>query len=359
VTTTLHHQIIFSALVLFLLGCEQEAKVYDANPTIHDVSLGKISRENVARDFRLPGSVIVDERIQISSRITAYVKEIRVKEGQTVNIGDTLAVLDGADIEGAIREARAASGKATAAMAKAKMDLQRYQNLFEKDSATDNELRVAQLQYEVAKGNIAAANASNQTAKSQRRYVTIKSPVSGVVIERAIQPGDLATPGAPMVTIESRQQLLFETYISEYQVQQITPGMDATVTIDAIENKEFPAKVLRIVPSGDPVTRRYLVKLSLDQGTGLLPGMFGRVSLAFSEESIFALPKNAIVERGGLRGTFVVTPDNIARFRWFRFGREWPDRVEVTTGVNVDTAFVLNAPNALKDGDIVRSVGRQ
>ena len=134
--------------------------------------------------------------------------------------------------------------------------------------------------------------------------------------------------------------------------------MDATVIIDAIEKKTFPAKVLRIVPSGDPVTRRYLVKLSLDDGTGLLPGMFGRVSLPFSEESILALPKKAIVERGGLRGTFVVSPDNFARFRWLRFGREWQDRVEVTAGLDVNTAFVLNAPNTLKDGDIVRSVRR-
>lgn len=357
-TRTPRHKIFFSVLVLFVLGCEREAKVYDANPAVHDVSLGKIERENVARDIRLPGSVIVDERIQISSRITAYVKEIHVKEGQTVNSGDTLAILDGADIEGAIREARAAYGKATAAMEKAKMDLKRYQNLFEKGSATDNELRVAQLQYEIAKGNIAAANAGNQTAKSQRRYVTIKSPVSGIVVERAKQPGDLATPGAPLVTIEARNQLLFETYISEYQVQQVTAGMDATVIIDAIEKKTFPAKVLRIVPSGDPVTRRYLVKLSLDDGTGLLPGMFGRVSLPFSEESILALPKKAIVERGGLRGTFVVSPDNFARFRWLRFGREWQDRVEVTAGLDVNTAFVLNAPNTLKDGDIVRSVRR-
>ena len=330
--------------------------MYDANPAIHDVSLGKVVRENVASDYRLPGSVVVDERIEISSRITAYVKEIRVKEGQTVNIGDTLAILDGADIEGAIRESRAALGKATAAMEKTKMDLQRYQNLFDKDSATDNELRVAQLHYEVAKGNIAAANASNLTAKSQRRYVTINSPVSGVVVERAKQPGDLATPGAPLITIESRNQLLFETYISEHQVQQITPGMAATVTIDAIENKEFHAKILRIVPSGDPVTRRYLVKLSLDDGADLLPGMFGRVSFVFSEESIFALPKSAIVERAGLRGAYVVTPDNIARFRWLRFGREWPDRVEVKAGLTEDAAFVLNAPNTLKDGDIVRSV---
>ena len=63
-TTTRHHKMYFSVLILFLLGCEQEAKIYDANPTIHDVSLGKIEVENVARDFRLPGSVIVDERIQ-------------------------------------------------------------------------------------------------------------------------------------------------------------------------------------------------------------------------------------------------------------------------------------------------------
>ena len=355
---THNHNLVLAVLILFLLGCEQEAKVYEAKPTIHDVVLGKLERETIARDFRLPGSVIVDERIQISSRIVAYIKEIRVKEGQTVNIGDTLAVLDGADIEGAIREARAASGKAKAASEKAKMDLQRFQNLFDKGSATDSELRGAQLQYEVAKGNIAAAIASNQTARSQRRYVTITSPVSGIVVERSKQPGDLATPGAPLITIESRNQLLFETYISEYQVQQVAPGMDAKVTIDAVENKEFRATVLRIIPSGDPITRRYLVKLSLAHGTDLLPGMFGRASLAFTEESIYVLPNDAIVERGGLRGTFVVTPDNIARFRWLRFGREWPSRVEVTAGLDEDTTYVLKAPNKLRDGDIVRSVSR-
>jgi len=347
-------------LLLVLAACEQEQLPFVAESVVHALEIRQVKILRIPVEYVVPGTVVVDDRIQISSRITAFVKDVRVREGQRITAGEVLANLDSADIEGAVREANAAVGKAKAALEKITVDIGRIEKLFKRESATDNELRDARLQHEIAKRNLEATLAASQTAVAQRRYVTILSPTDGVVIGRHKQAGDLATPGAPIITVESRDRLLFQTYIAEGQVQKIHPGMEATVRIDAASGVEIPARVIRVVPSGDPVTRRYLVKLTLlakpaiNESAPVLPGMFGRVVFRLDKEDITALPRDGLVERGGLKGTFVVDEKNRARFRWLRLGREWPARVEVTAGLAAGERYAVNAPRNLRDGDVLQ-----
>jgi hypothetical protein len=106
-----------------------------------------------------------------------------------------------------------------------------------------------------------------------------------------------------------------------------------------------------VVPSGAPISRSYQVKIALPETIGLMPGMFGRAGFVIGESRLPLVPRLALVERGGLRGVFVVDGENRARFRWLRTGREWPDRVEVTAGLNSGERLVAASEPALRDGD--------
>lgn len=303
-------------------------------------------------EYTAVGSVVSDQRVEVASRLSGYIRDILVQEGDRVRRGQLLARLDAADVEGGIRQGQAAGGAAEAALRDAQIDLERFQRLFERGSVSDNELRKVRLKFEAAREASNQARAGLDTALAQRAYTEITSPVDGVVVVRHKRTGDLAVPGAPLLTLESGRGLLFETFVAEGQVAAIAVGKPVQVNIDGLP-APLKGTVSRVVPSGDPVSRSYQVKIALPETVGLMPGMFGRAAFWLGASSAPLVPRQALVERGGLTGVFVVDGEGRARFRWLRIAREWPDQVEVSAGLAADERFVAAATPALREGDRV------
>ena len=343
------------SMSFILSGCNREADIAaNKESAVHAISVTMVMNEEFPVYYSTIGSVISDDRIQITSRITGYIHEITVREGQKVRKGDLLVSLDSMDIEGAIQQAEAGVNKSRSVLKDAQIDFARYEVLFKEGSVPENALRKIRLKKDVCRETLHAALAALETAKSQRQYILIKSPVDGVVVERQKRAGDLAAPGFPIISIESEKALLFKSFVPESQIQKIVQDDKVTVFIDAF-NKTLNGHISRIVPSGDPVTRSYEIKISLNDPTGLLPGMFGRVRFQVGTETSPVIARPAVAERGGLRGVFVVDAEQRARFRWLRFGREWPDRLQVQTGVSQGERIVANYVSLIHDGDFIKT----
>lgn len=339
------------ALSALLSACGKapEAQPQPA-PKSWDLAVVKVATAGLPIDYTTVGSVVSDQRIEVTSRMSGYIHELLVREGDRVRRGQIIARLDGADVEGAIRQSRAGVGAASSALADAQIDFERFQRLYERASISENEWRKVRLKRDAARESLNQAQAAQDTANAQRAYVDIRSPDDGVVVARLKQAGDLAAPGAPMLTLEVGRALLFETSVSEAHVAAIAVGSRARVKIDAL-TQVFEGTVSRVVPSGDPVTRSYLVKVALPETAGLMPGMFGRASFAVGDSPSLLVPAQALVERGGLRGVFLVDEAGLARFRWLRTGREWPDRIEVTAGLAAGERIVAAVDPGLREGD--------
>jgi RND family efflux transporter MFP subunit len=339
------------ALSALLSACGKapEAQPQPA-PKSWDLAVVKVATAGLPIDYTTVGSVVSDQRIEVTSRMSGYIHELLVREGDRVRRGQIIARLDGADVEGSIRQSRAGVGAASSALADAQIDFERFQRLYERASVSENEWRKVRLKRDAARESLNQAQAAQDTANAQRAYVDIRSPDDGVVVARLKQAGDLAAPGAPMLTLEVGRALLFETSVSEAHVAAIAVGSRARVKIDAL-TQVFEGTVSRVVPSGDPVTRSYLVKVALPETAGLMPGMFGRASFAVGDSPSLLVPAQALVERGGLRGVFLVDEAGLARFRWLRTGREWPDRIEVTAGLAAGERIVAAVDPGLREGD--------
>lgn len=339
------------ALSALLSACGKapEAQPQPA-PKSWDLAVVKVATAGLPIDYTTVGSVVSDQRIEVTSRMSGYIHELLVREGDRVRRGQIIARLDGADVEGSIRQSRAGVGAASSALADAQIDFERFQRMYERASVSENEWRKVRLKRDAARESLNQAQAAQDTANAQRAYVDIRSPDDGVVVARLKQAGDLAAPGAPMLTLEVGRALLFETSVSEAHVAAIAVGSRARVKIDAL-TQVFEGTVSRVVPSGDPVTRSYLVKVALPETAGLMPGMFGRASFAVGDSPSLLVPAQALVERGGLRGVFLVDEAGLARFRWLRTGREWPDRIEVTAGLAAGERIVAAVDPGLREGD--------
>jgi len=348
-----------SCLFLLLLGCSNEIPETDKiqnTPLTLPVTL--VKQEQLPVFYRAIGTVMSDKRVDITSRITGFITEILIKEGQKVEKGQVLVMLDNSDIEGGIQQTIAAKNKAQASLQDALTDFKRYQQLFKRGSVSENNLRKVTLSKEIAESALREAKAALKTAESQRQYSRITSPVDGIVVVRQKRKGDLATPGASIVTIESDSNLLFESYVPESQIGHVKAGQTVEVNIDALKQK-LNATVLRVVHSGDPISRRYQIKVELPETSRLLSGMYGYALFPVGFEQSPTIPRSARVNRGGLEGVFVLDKQNHAHFRWLRLGREWSDKIQVHAGLKGGERIVAVADKKIREGDQIQALESQ
>ena len=299
--------------------------------------------------FSVPGSVVSDDRIDLSSRVVGFIQRLDVREGHKVSKSELLVQIDPADINEAIRQGQAGVVAARNDLEDAERDVEKYGRLAVDGYTPAETLRKAKVRRDIARSSLNRAEAALASANAQRTYASIVSPVDGVVVARYRNPGEMATTGQPILTLESRQNLVLRVFIPERQMARIGQGMEVGARIDALP-QGLAGTVSRVVPSGDPTTRRYQVDIALPAGQPLLPGMFGRAEFPLGDVSALLVPQTAVTRRGGLDGIFVVDQNGIARFRWLRLGRKWQGQVEVVDGLSPNEWIVLQADERLRDG---------
>ncbi|MBQ0798214.1 MAG: efflux RND transporter periplasmic adaptor subunit [Porticoccaceae bacterium] len=321
-----------------------------------------VSSETLALEYTVVGNVISDHRVDISSKIAAYIRTINVVEGEHIRSDQVLATLDDSAISNAIAQARAALGSAKAQLDDASADLTRYQNLLKDESVAESRVQKTRLLRDTAKEQFNSATAALNSALAQRQYTQITSPVNGLVIARHQRSGDLTTPGAPILSVESQQGLLFQTYLPERYLSRVKPGDKLAVHLDTLP-APLSGKVLRIVPSADPITRRVEVNIAFlpneasNPGGSPIPGMFGRVSFLLGSDSRPVIPNSALFERGGLQGVFVIDDNNRLRFRWLRIGRQYAGTTEIVAGLSAGERILTTAQPGLSEGALIEDLG--
>lgn len=304
--------------------------------------------------YTVPGSVISDGRIEVSSRVVGFIEQLDVREGQKVSRGDLLVRIDQTDIDEAIRQAQAGVRAADEDLQDAEFDVQKFEGLARSGSVATETLRKAKVRVDVAKATLDKARSALAAAEAQKSYATITSPVDGVIVSVARRSGEMATAGSTILTVESHEVLLFKAFVSESSLAAIDQNTPVRVRIDTLKDEAFEGRIRGIVPSGDDVTRRYEINVILPKDQRLVPGMFGRAEIVMGTQKTATIPAKAIVRRGGLDGVFVVE-NGTARFRWLRTGQVLGDTVEVVSGLVGGETILATANDATRDGSVVQT----
>jgi RND family efflux transporter MFP subunit len=180
-----------------------------------------------------------------------------------------------------------------------------------------------------------------------RDYSTLAAPFSGVVITRTVEPGNLAMPGSPLLSIEQDGLYRLEASVDESRLASVRVGQAVEAVLEG--DRRLNARVSEIVPSVDAASRTYIVKLDLPATSQLRTGMFGRAIFPLSTQKIVAVPQDALMERGQLQSVFVVE-DGAVHTRLVTTGRRTGAAVEVLSGLNAGEKVVLPVPVGLQDG---------
>ncbi|MDP2156381.1 MAG: efflux RND transporter periplasmic adaptor subunit, partial [Nitrospirota bacterium] len=287
----------------------------------------------------------------VSSRIMGTVTSLKVKEGDRVQAGQVLAIIDGSDLVQRVMAAE--KGVETARQQKALADItyQRYKNLHDEKALTGQELDQVETQKKVSKLEYERAQAMHQEAQVYHGFTRVTAPVSGVVTEKKTDLGSMAVPGMPLFTIEDTSGYRIEANIDEKHAGKVKQGMEARIYIEAL-GREIRGIITEVVPSVDSMTRTFLVKISIS-GEGLRNGSYGKVSIPAGKKEALLVNKKAIVEKGQLTGVYVVDANSIVTYRLIRPGRLYGDRVEVLSGLNTNERIIVDNVEKAVDGGVL------
>ncbi|WP_031408755.1 efflux RND transporter periplasmic adaptor subunit [Thiomonas sp. FB-Cd] len=338
------------AVVVLLSACshqsDQPSTVAQAPRTVaaETSTLSPSSQQNLTL---LSGTVVSSNQVQVASRLMGYIAELRVKEGQTVKAGELLFRVDPADIQGQVAQARAGLAQAQANLANAKADYERFGNLYKEEAIPRQQWEQIQLRYQVAQEQVAAARAGYNTAGSQMRYASVTSPISGVVVQKLANAGDLATPGRPVLVIEGQGRLQAATQVPGAVFHDIKLG--ETVQVFA-GDKAIAGTIAQAVPVADPMSHTHTVKIDLPATSGLESGRFVRVGFAVGSSPQLRIPQRAVVDRAGMIGVFVVDEKGLAHFRLVRLGAVAGGMVDVQAGLNPGDKIVTSNLSEVENG---------
>lgn len=170
--------------------------------------------------------------VTVSSKVVAKALEVKVDEGSQVKQGDTLAVLDPSELQQALNGARAKYQIA-------KDDFARNRQLFA-------DKMISPQQYDASSSALDVAKATLDTAQLQLDNATIKAPISGVILVKAIEPGELATVGTPIVTMADLSAVKLIVYLAENNVGKVNLGEEVAVSVDSYPGEKFMGKITYI-----------------------------------------------------------------------------------------------------------------
>ncbi len=364
--------------VLLLTSCGNEPARRAVQPRTPPVAvtIAAVSTGDWPVSYEATGTVRARTTATISSKVMGYVQQVSVQVGDHVRQGQPLITLDARDLDVSLRRAEAGRAEVQSAIpelenataaAKANLDLaqatfKRMEELAAKKSISNQELdeasarlKAAQANYEMTRSRrtqlnskMAGVEQEVNAAGIMRDYAKLAAPFSGVVITKTVEPGNLATPGVPLLTIEQDGLYRLEASVDESKLASVRVGQAVEVVIEASDRK-LNARVSEIVPSVDSASRSYIVKLDLPAAPQLRTGMFGRAVFPLGMEKVVAVPVAALMERGQLQSVFVVE-DGVAHTRLVTTGRRTKDGVEVLSGLNPGERIVAPLSPGLLDG---------
>ena len=325
------------------------------------------SVQQVPEWYEAVGTVHSRTETHISAQITARILRVVVRPGDQVKQEDPIIYLDNRELQARLDQARqglaAARAKkeqseqalvaAQAVWIQAEANYNRIKTYFEQEAATKNELEQAEASYRQAKAGVEQAKKGTVAAKAgveqakqvveEARvvlgYTTIVAPEAGEVAKRLAEPGDLAWPGKLLLVLHAPGALRLEAHVREGLIKKVLPGSHLQVSIDAL-NATLDGTVEEVIPSADPLSRTFLVKVAIPVITGLYPGMFGRLLVPLGERQAVVVPEKAIYRVGQLD---VVTTEQNGRWCdcFVKTGKKVDGHVEILSGLNGNEKVIL------------------
>lgn len=297
--------------------------------------------------LRATGTLHARESATLSAQVMGRVQRVLVRAGDRVRAGQTLVLLDAAAYEAAADQSEAAVKAAESQQLAAQTNaglaqstLARYQQLQAQKSVSPQEMdevsrraEAASAQVDALKAQAGAMRAQQAAARTTLAYTHIEAPFSGIVTARMVDPGVVASPGLPLLTIDSAGPLQLQTTVAESALRSLRQGMKVDVSVDSAEPLRLTGTVAEIVPAADPASHSFLIKIDLPPDGNLRAGAYATAEIPTGSKPAILVPRSAIVVRGSLDCAYALDSAGVAQLRYVTLGPPHGEAVEVLSGI--------------------------
>ena len=288
----------------------------------------------VDQTYPAEGVVEAVKQSTLAAQIAGRIVELRADAGQAVAKGQVLARIDEREAAQAVAASQAMIARAQADSNNARATYERTKRLVEQKFVSQAALDKALADFDATQAQESASRANNQQAVAARTYTVIVAPFSGIVAERLVQIGDMASPGRPLFTVFDPKDLRVVASVPQANVAEIRARASAVIEFPSI-GERVKAKQVMVLPSADARTHTTLVRAELPEtARGAYPGMFARARFAVGRVTKLVIPSRAVVYRSEIAGAYVIGDKGEVQFRQLRLGEPaGEDAIEVLAGV--------------------------
>jgi RND family efflux transporter MFP subunit len=307
----------------------------------------------LSRYLPVSGTLQPLNQVVVKAKVSGEVKEIAVREGDKVALGQVIARFDTADLDAKVAERQGALESARAQLALATKTRAMNLKLLDQKFISQNAFDSSESGFSVAAGNVKSAEAQVKLAEIARRDAIVQAPLAGMVAKRHVQPGEKVPFDAPLVTIVDLADLEMQAMVPASDVPELKVGMAVDLGVNGFGDRRFAGRIDRINPATEPGTRAILVYVTLrNPDTLLRGGMFadGRIALAASAP-VTTLPAAAVRTEAGLSYIWAIDAGKLVK-RVVVVGRRDADSglVEVKSALPAGLPVLATRFDNLREG---------
>lgn len=340
-------KILFTILLTaILVSCGKSEKKRALRPPVK-VSLSEAAERNMPSAEAFTGNVRSRSSVIVSTKMMGRIIKIAVEEGQAVKKGQLLLVVDASEAKSAYQQSKAGLNATNVAVRNAERDYNRFKTLYEERAVTKHQLEQVEAGLAQAKAAKVQVEANLENAETLLTYGKIRAENAGIVTKKWMDAGNMAFPGAPILTIEKPGELELYVSVPEGKARLLSKDQYAKIIVDSPQ-ETFRTKISAVVEAADPMSRTSTVKLELPTDKGLRPGQFVRVRFDALAGKALSVPSAAVFHEGQLDGVFVAR-DAKAQLRWIRTGQSSGNYTQVTAGLEAGEKIVSPIPPGLRD----------
>jgi RND family efflux transporter MFP subunit len=341
------------ALIMVMPACSSDKE--EAQTTAEasvQVKTEMVKRIQSATTVTYSGSINSASRVQIATKVMGEIESMPFDIGEEFRKGQTILNINQDQIMARKNQADAALQEAEVGLAQAERDYERYKNLYENDSASLREWENAQNALKQMKSQVERARASVNEVNDLIRYTRIKAPFNGIVAARYMEVGDLSAPGRPILDIEPKDDYKLVFTVPESAIYNLSIGDTVGYRVAVAPDMKSVAVITKMNQAGNRGDRQFQVEAELlNEEKGILrSGMFADVLIRKFGDSGLFIPEESVVQRGQLKGVYVVNNDNTILLRWIRTGKTDAGMVEVLSGLSEGETVVAKPDGSLRDG---------
>jgi RND family efflux transporter MFP subunit len=314
----------------------------------------------LSRTLPLSGGLKAVNSAVVKARVAAEVKSLTVREGDVVKAGQVIGKLDTTEFELRVRQAEQTATSARTQLDIAKRALENNRALVAQGFISPTGLETSVSTEAGAQAAYQAAVVATELARKSRADAVLVAPISGIVAQRLVQPGERVPVDARLVEIVDLSQLELEAAVAPEDVGGVQVGQTARLNIDGLA-EPARATVVRINPSTQAGTRAVMVYLALQPQPGLRQGLFGRGSIELQRKATLVVPLSAVRVDQAQPYVLAVAGGKVEQ-RAVTLGARGDavidgsvdSAVEVTSGIAEGTLLLRGTVGALRDGAAVR-----